>query len=372
MRKLRAELGESTSTNDARAPERDMSRKTLEQKIEAASKAYDTEFAGRRHDKCDPARIEGILKSVQSVVTALEADAARAQGPERRLLALAREKVAAFTRERDAILAARSGPPPSPTAKRLSDLASRAMLYQDLLQRARASQRMDLAMLTEAIEGLEAIERQMVEASAVETPSWAAGNVEVTRKALAAFRAQQRHVTESMTEGEDAKRLHFLRSVAADVKASAEAEQLGVSIAARRPARLRHIADALRLLATQLRVVPGSSEEEGPVLGAIAELVDIDRRLNESVRPDAPAILTALRGELVAIEALFREHFAGAPKEEENEAILRRIVIRAASVALQADDLASESDRPEVEAIRERARQVHLAMANAEASRRRP
>lgn len=299
------------------------SLRELRERLDALSDAYAKEYAGRRRDTRDLARLDRMIADARSIVAVLERRLGPLRPAERDVLDRARGQVALFTKDRAAITEVKAQPPIAPEEVLLRALATRAIVAVGLLRRAfhEGADRVDLALLTEIIELLEAVERGMVERVPSAPRPWIVENLSGIRMDLATCRRQHLGLVEAWSSGDEASRLGYLRALAENKIALWDADVDGIPTEVRRPTRLRHVAAALRTIADRIRAVGSLTAADVDVLAEIeqrAEVIEAERAglvaAREAATPDS--IARILDGEIATVRRLYKENFAGRARRD--------------------------------------------------------
>jgi hypothetical protein len=328
----------------------------LRSRIDAASAAYSNEFAGKDRGTRELQRLEQLLADARAIVTLLERRLGPPRPAEKELLARARKHVELFAGERAAIAEARKRGPFTPDEQVLVDLGARGKAVNGILRRAfdpsLAVERIDLAALFDVAEEMAAIEEKMLAATPKQSSTWMVQGLQAVRQDIAVCEQQRLRIVEAWSTGPTDTRREFLHALAADARAIADEEDRDIAPELRRPARRRHMAAAMRLIAERLRALGPLTGADGDVLGALN-----DRAASLEAARSSPS-LASLSRELEAVNKLYAANFAKRMREEVSLPLLRSICTRAVHATLQVFDI-TEADRTDatVRALR-RARQL--------------
>jgi len=326
----------------------------LTARIDAASSAYASEFAGKNRATRDLERFDQLLADVRSIITLLERRLGPLRPAERELLARARKQVELFARERGAIAEHKKRPPFTPDEQVIVDLGARGKAVNGILRRAfhPSAERVDLAALFDVAEEMATIEQRMLAAMPRQRTSWMVEALQAVRQDVAVCEQQRLRIVEAWSTGPIDTRREFLHALGADALAIADEEDRDIAPELRRPARRRHMAAAMRLIGERIRAFGELTGADGDVLGTLD-----DRAVAIEAERPTPS-LAALSRELEAVNKLYAVNFPKRKRDEVSLPLLRQICSRAVHATLQVFDIA-QADRTEatVKALR-RARQL--------------
>ncbi len=293
-----------------------------------------------------------MLAEVRSVVTVLERRVGTMRPAERDVLARARKQVEFLSRERKEIAHEQTKPPLTPEELELALLGAHAKTMGDVVRRAMTpgATRLDLALLTEALEVDEALEQRYVARLPKVPRASLVDNLNALRLDLAALRQQHLTVVEAWSTGGDVARRSFLRALLDDQLALYDEECAMVAPSARRPARVRHVVASLRGGVDRLRALGLTAADAAVVVSAEERLVPL---ASDAAGPIDPK---ALAEELAEVRRTYAEHFTGKRRSAASRPLLESLCQRLASVVLQALDLrltgVVTNDDPQLRAAR--------------------
>jgi len=246
----------------------------------------------------------------------------------------------------------------------ISEPGARANVYMSLARRhfAPGVSRVDTALLPEIIEGLERAEADLVERTPASPKGWMVENLAQVRNALAGARAQHAEFVRVYSNPDMTQRLIDVNALLRDQQAfvAAEAE---IVPDVRRPARLRHVGEALRLLVGRL---PEGSSRGAEVESALATAARFAQELArlEAARAaagtDAFGRALELEGQrLDRIHQTVVGNRSWAAIEAEK---LELLADRAASLALQAATLWNQTRTRQHDLLRVASRHRHTRL----------
>lgn len=335
--------------------------RTLQNRLDATIKAYRAEFAGKPRDTRDVDRLDELTREARGVLSSLERRIGPLRKDERALFADARKWIDVFVRERAAIVEQKSAPARTPERKLAAEPGGRTNLYLALLRSRHhpGAQRLDLALLYEVIEGLEQCERDMLEWTPDVRERWMTENIAGVQGSLAASRANETEIAKAMATGGVPERRGFLLQLGADIEHFLAWEEKFIRRGARRPARRRHAAATLTLLSNRIRMIGGLSGADADVVaGMFRRAEQLEAQEEAELKPEVvDSVVKELEAELASIAQVYKRDFANKLRTEVNLPLLRRVLHRASSVAIQATDLWKSVPNEQTEAFRFRTRE---------------
>ncbi len=338
----------------------------LEKQLDAAIALYHREFAGQRRDQRDVQRLDEITREARAVLYALERRVGPLRHHERALFEKAKQWIAMFVSERAAIVAEQALPERTPERRFIAEPGGRANTDVAMLRArfALAAERGDIALLYEVIEGLERCERDMAARTPQTVEPWMRDNFLALSASLAACRANEAEIARAMATGGITERRRFLLQFGADLEYFVAWEEKFIRRPAQRPARLRHAAATLTMLANLVRTLGGMTGADADAVVRMderAESLAARHAVTEAERATlGDTIIAGLGAELASIADVYKQNFAGKQRVEVDLPLLRRVLYRASSIAIQAADIwnATPNDRTAAFRVRSRERQA--------------
>lgn len=145
----------------------------------------------------------------------------------------------------------------------------------------------------------------------------------------------------------------------ADIEHFLAWEEKFIRRGARRPARRRHAAATLTLLSNRIRMIGGLSGADADVVaGMFRRAEQLEAQEEAELKPEVvDSVVKELEAELASIAQVYKRDFANKLRTEVNLPLLRRVLHRASSVAIQATDLWKSVPNEQTEAFRFRTRE---------------
>jgi hypothetical protein len=335
-------------------------KETHDARLARITAAYSNEFGGKDRSTRDLRRIDALAAEARGIVTVFERRVGALPSDEQENFRRARELLGLLSRERAAIAAAKTRPPPTDLEVRLSVPGGRSNVYAALLRRIFPpdAKRIDLALLAEIVDGLAETENEMVTSMPAPPAPWMVENLNTVRAQLAACEAQHDDFVKGWSTGEPSTRHELLVALAEDQLALWDEERAFIAEGGRRRARLRHVVATLRRFYELLgRVGPPSAADADLLVRLDDAAGNVERSLQaleECRSANATAINRAVVGELDDLDRLYRENFAGRQRRDVDAVLIGRLCARAASAALLVDESPADALDPAVRELRRR------------------
>lgn len=328
-----------------------MSAASLRSRLDRVIEAYRAEFAGQPRKTRDVARLDELTKEARAVAHALERRIGPLRADERALFEKTKTWLGTLTTERSKILAEKAFPERTPARQFIGEPGGRANVYMAML-RARfhaPAREVDVALLAEVIAGLEVCQRDMIARTPDIREKWMLENFDGVAGNLVATRAQADEIAQALATGMPTERKQAALQLGADLEGLLAWEDKFIRADARRPARLRHASEQLRALAERVRELGQLTGAEGDAIARMndrADVLDAELRTLLDARAAAgdSATIAALDREAASINKVYQANFAGKPRDKVDLALLRRVLYRGCSIAIQATDLSNAND----------------------------
>lgn len=209
----------------------------------------------------------------------------------------------------------------------------------------------DVALLAEIIAGLENCERDMLARTPENRKKWMTANLDALATNLESTRFHQQQIAEALAMGTPRERKDLAVLLAADLGLLLTWEQEQIIRGAQRPARLFHAAQQFRVLAKHTRAIGQLTRGETEAIAGMDSFAERFERehaalLEMRAEVGAGLLRLALNREAASVDEVYQQRVAGKPRDRVELALVRSVLYRGCSIAIQAADLANAYDSP--------------------------